>query len=144
MLTAEEICGLMPHAGDMCLIDRLIHWDEESIQCLAQSHLRVENPLRSKNRLSAIHSIEYGAQAVGLHGGLLARRHDKPPAAGFLVGVRSVRLYRQRLDDTDDPLIITARQLLADEHNLLYAFRLTLNDEPVTEGRAAIITHREM
>lgn len=132
----------MPHAGSMCLIEQLISWDEAHILCLARSHLAADNPLRSDNCLSAIHGVEYGAQAVGLHGGLLARRQGRQPAAGYLVGLRNVKIHRPRLDDTKYPLIITARQLLADEHNLLYAFRLTLNDEPVTEGRAAIITYR--
>jgi predicted hotdog family 3-hydroxylacyl-ACP dehydratase len=144
VLTADELCSLMPHAGRMCLIDQLSSWDEENILCLTRSHLADDNPLRRDNRLSAIHGVEYGAQAVGLHGGLLARRHGRRPAAGYLVGLRNVKIYRPRLDDTKQPLIISARQLLADEHNLLYAFRLTLNDELVTEGRAAIITHQEM
>jgi predicted hotdog family 3-hydroxylacyl-ACP dehydratase len=144
MLSAEEICGLMPHAGEMCLIERLLEWDDENIRCLALSHLSPRNPLRSNGRLSAIHGIEYGAQAVGLHGGLLARKRGESPAAGYLVSVRGVKIHQQRLDGTDQPLSISARQLLADDHNLLYAFRLTLNDRPVTEGRVAIITHREM
>ncbi|MEJ2591028.1 MAG: hypothetical protein P8178_06470 [Candidatus Thiodiazotropha sp.] len=144
MLTREEICDLMPHAGKMCLIDELMRWDEEQILCLAHSHLAADNPLRSDGLLSAVHGVEYGAQAVGLHGGLLARQQGRLPAAGYLVGLRNVRIRRRRLDDADGPLVISARQLLADDHNLLYAFRLTLNDEPVTEGRVAIITHREM
>ena len=143
MLSAESICRLMPHAGSMCLIEKLLQWDDESILCSTQSHLRNDNPLRKQDRLNAIHAAEYGAQAMALHGGLLAQRSGNTTTAGLLVSLRGVKLYRQRLDDTKAPLLIFARQLLADGGNLLYAFRLTLSDSPVAEGKAAVIAHKE-
>jgi predicted hotdog family 3-hydroxylacyl-ACP dehydratase len=139
MLKAGELCDLMPHDGTMCLIQELVEWDEEKIVCRTRSHLSPDNPLRTGQRLNAIHAIEYGAQAIGLHGGLLAKTNGTPPRSGLLVGLRQIRLHRKRLDDTDTSLIITAQRLLADPHNLLYAFALTLNQEPVAQGRAAII-----
>jgi predicted hotdog family 3-hydroxylacyl-ACP dehydratase len=140
MLKAGELCELMPHDGFMCLIQELLEWDEEQIVCRTRSHLSPDNPLRTGQWLSAIHAVEYGAQAIGLHGGLLAKTTGVPRRSGLLVGLRQVNLYRERLDDTDAALVITAHRLLADPHNLLYAFALTLNQEPVAQGRAAIIT----
>ena len=140
MLTPESICSLIPHAGSMCLIEKLLHWDDTCLLCSTNTHLRIDNPLRSQNRLSAIHGAEYGAQAMALHGGLLARHAGNTPVGGgLLVSLRSVKLHRQRLDDTEYPLLISARQLLADAGNLLYFFSLTLRDIPVAEGKAAVI-----
>ncbi|MEJ2456470.1 MAG: phosphotransferase [Candidatus Thiodiazotropha sp.] len=142
MITTEALCELMPHAGSMCLIQELVSWDKEQIVCRTRSHLSAQNPLRSGGRLNAIHAIEYGAQAIGLHGGLLAKQSGENPGSGLLVGLRQIRLHRTRLDDTTDPLLIHARRLLADSRNLLYAFAIHLNQEPVAEGRAAIITQQ--
>lgn len=144
MLTTQAICNLIPHEGTMCLIETLLHWDEEHLVCTTETHTHIENPLRYQNRLSVIHAAEYGAQAMALHGGLLAKQSGQPPVAGFLVSLRGVRLYRQRLDDTDFPLVITTRKLLADGGNLLYAFDLALNHIPVAEGSVAVMAHKEM
>jgi predicted hotdog family 3-hydroxylacyl-ACP dehydratase len=126
----------------MCLIQELVEWDQERIVCRSRSHLSEDNPLRSGNQLSAIHTIEYGAQAIGLHGRLIAGPDETGLRSGLLVGLRQVKLHRSRLDDTDQPLIITAQQLLADAQNLVYAFAVHLNRTPLAEGRAAIITQQ--
>ncbi len=142
MMTTDALCELMPHAGTMCLLQELVSWDAEQILCRTRSHLSEQNPLRCDGRLDAIHAIEYGAQAIGLHGGLLARESEGSPRPGLLVGLRQIKLHRRWLDDTGDPLSIHARVLLADSRNLLYAFAIHLNQEPVAEGRAAIITQQ--
>ena len=144
MLNAKQLCELMPHDGAMCLIDNLLHWDNEHLVCSTETHLRSDNPLRSRDRLSIIHAAEYGAQAMALHGGLLAQQSEQDPVAGFLVSLRGVKLHRERLDDTIFPLLITARKLMADSGNLLYAFDLTLNHIPVAEGSAAVMARREV
>ncbi len=143
MLTTEALYTLLPHDGRMCLIDELIEWDAQRILCRTRSHLAADNPLRSDQGLDAVHAIEYGAQAIGLHGGRLARAAGEPARGGVLVSVREVELHRERLDDTAAPLTIEAQRLLADDRNLLYAFALSLDHEPVASGRAAIITHGE-
>lgn len=140
MITAQALCELIPHAGPMCLIQELVSWDEERIVCRTRSHLSKDNPLRRDGRLNAIHAIEYGAQAIGLHGGLLARRHAEPARSGLLAGLRHIKLHRGRLDDSQASLLIRAHRLLADSQNLLYAFTVHLEQTPVAEGRAAIIT----
>jgi predicted hotdog family 3-hydroxylacyl-ACP dehydratase len=142
MLKPEALCELMPHDGSMCLIEELVEWDEQMIVCRTRSHLSPDNPLRTGQRLSAIHAVEYGAQAIGLHGGLLSKDSGATSRSGLLVGLRQIKLHRERLDDSDTSLVITAHCLLADAQNLLYAFALTLNQEPVAQGRAAIITQQ--
>ena len=59
-----EIRALIPHAGLMCLLDRVLQWDDESIVCVSQTHRDSNNPLRRDRRLSALHAVEYGAQAA--------------------------------------------------------------------------------
>src|SRR5437763_16790238 len=68
-----EIRRLIPHAGTMCLLDSVLGWDDESIVCTANTHRDESNQLRRDGRLSALHALEYGAQAAAFHGGLRAR-----------------------------------------------------------------------
>lgn len=143
MLSREEICALMPHDGKMCLIEKLLEWDDDQLVCSTESHMRTDNPLRSNHRLNAVHAAEYGAQAMALHGGLLARESGASPRAGFLVSLRGVKLHRERLDDTTHPMLIRATKLLADSGNLLYDFQLTINEIPIAEGNAAVMAQRE-
>ena len=63
---------LIPHAGSMCLLEQVVSWDQQGVVCSTQSHKSLANPLRSSDQLSAVHAVEYGAQAVAVHGGLLA------------------------------------------------------------------------
>ena len=78
-MNRDAICARLPHAGRMCLLERLAAWDSESIVCHATSHRDADNPLRSGGRLHAVTGVEYAAQAMVLHGSLLAAP-DAPTA----------------------------------------------------------------
>jgi predicted hotdog family 3-hydroxylacyl-ACP dehydratase len=57
----------------MCLLDEVGGWDDEAIHARSASHRAAGNPLRSDGQLRAVHLCEYGAQAMAVHGGLVAR-----------------------------------------------------------------------
>jgi len=71
-LSRERIERLLPHRGAMCLLDEVIEWAPRSIRCAASSHRDPGNPLRGPLGLSSMAGIEYGAQAMALHGALSA------------------------------------------------------------------------
>ena len=81
-INKSEIRKLIPHSGAMCLLDGVIQWDDESIVCVSNTHRDPSNPLRNNGQLSAVHALEYGAQAAAVHGGLRARSAGAtaPPA----------------------------------------------------------------
>ncbi|MCU7924279.1 MAG: 3-hydroxylacyl-ACP dehydratase [Candidatus Thiodiazotropha sp. (ex Dulcina madagascariensis)] len=139
----EALQRLLPHSGSMCLIDQVIRCDETSIECLSESHTKEDNPLREGDRLSAIHAAEYAAQAMALHGGLLAQRTGQRQPGGYLVSLRGVTLHASRLDTLGSTLVIQAKQLLADSGNMLYDFTVSTDKMPVAEGRAAVIVYTE-
>ncbi|MCG7982811.1 MAG: hypothetical protein JAY90_08675 [Candidatus Thiodiazotropha lotti] len=142
-LEGEELYNLLPHAGDMRLIDKVVDWDETRIQCQTSSHRNSNHPLRSNGQLSAVHAAEYGAQTMALHGGLLARQSGEQQPGGYLVSLRGVKLHIRYLHELDAPLQIQATQLLADSGNMLYDFVLKTESVLVAEGRAAVIVHSE-
>lgn len=140
MLSQEQIRELIPHSGTMCLLDGVIAWDETVIRCRSRSHRLPSNPLRRPDGLSAIHLIEYGAQAMAIHGGLLARTHGSSGRPGYLAAIRQVELYTRTLDDVDDDLTIEAERLLDDHSHFLYAFRASAGDRLLAVGRTTVIT----
>ena len=80
----------------MCLLDEMLHWDRERIACATDSHRVADNPLRSRSGLQAACAIEYAAQAMALHGALVAPA-GAGPQAGYLASVRGVKLAVARL-----------------------------------------------
>lgn len=148
IIKRDELAGLIPHAGTMCLHDAVIEWDKDSVLCATQSHLRPDNPLRKNNKLSAIHAIEYGAQAMAVHGGLLAREQGKVLVPGYLAAVRNVELNCDYLDNINYDLLSTATQLMVQGGNLIYTFRLYYvadgSEVSVATGRVTVIQMSEV
>ena len=72
MLDRAWIAAHIPHQGSMCLLDAVREWSGEAITCTASSHTDPANPLRADGRLGAANGIEYAAQAMAIHGALLA------------------------------------------------------------------------
>lgn len=138
MISKQELCQLLPHAGDMCLLDEVIAWDEEQILCRADNHRDVANPLRYEGRLPAWCAIEYAAQAMAVHGGLLGAKAKSKPKLGFLGSVRDVKLFVERLDDIDSALEIRAVKQLADASHSLYELHVSAAGRELMSGRAAV------
>lgn len=132
------IAARIPHHGSMCLLDAVSAWDADRITCVATSHRAADNPLRSGGRLGALTGIEYAAQAMAVHGALLAAA-DAPPAPGFLGSARGVDCRVSRLDDIDAELVVEAERLSADDRTLLYAFTLSAAGRTLLAGRASVV-----
>jgi len=138
-LDRAGIARRIPHSGTMCLLDRLEAWDAEAIRCSTASHRSPDNPLRTASGLMAPNLIEYAAQAMALHGGLLAPEGAEP-SAGFLASARNVRFAVDRFDDVDGALQVHARRLSGDTRQVLYEFAVkNAADTVLAEGRAVVV-----
>jgi len=138
-LDRAGIARRIPHSGSMCLLDRLAAWDAESIHCTTASHAHPDNPLRTASGLLSPNLIEYAAQAMALHGGLLAAEGSEP-SAGFLASARNVRLSVARIDDIAGELQVHAQRLTGDQSQVLYQFAVTdATGRPLAEGRAVVV-----
>ncbi len=139
MLTKADWQHLIPHRGAMCLLDVVVAWDECRIHASAISHYDPANPLRSDGVLRAVNLCEYGAQAMAIHGGLLAQRAGSMAAPGMLVSLREVKLSVARIDDLSGGLDIHAEKLLDGQTSWQYAFRIEHAGRLLAEGRAAVM-----
>ena len=132
----DAICARLPHAGRMCLLERLESWDGDSIICIATSHRDTDNPLRSGGHLHAVAGVEYAAQAMALHGNLLSAP-DTPPAMGYLASVRDLKLDLEDLGTVAEDLRVTARRLSGDANGFIYEFEIRAGARAVLSGRLA-------
>lgn len=136
----SDWAALIPHAGTMCLLDAVCSWDELRIHAISAGHARVDNPLRGERGLHAVHLVEYGAQAMAVHGGLLARARDGEDARpGRLVSLRDVQLFEEYVDRLDGHLDVHAECLYADDGGAQYGFRIEHRGRLLVSGRAAVI-----
>lgn len=140
MLPKTDWAHLIPHAGSMCLLDGVVAWDAQTIHAVTEGHARVDNPLRTAGGLHAVHLSEYGAQAMAVHGALLARANGaKAARPGRLVSLRDVQLFVETLDDCDGRLDVHAQCLQASEASAQYLFRVEHRGRLLASGRAAVI-----
>ena len=123
----------------MCLLDCVEAWDRERIRCRASSHRAADNPLRADGRLGAACGIEYAAQAMAVHGALLAPPDSSSAGAGYLVSVRGTRLRVPRLDDIAADLLVEASCITRSENNILYQFSVSAAGRLLLDGRAAVV-----
>lgn len=140
MLPKTDWAPLIPHAGSMCLLDAVLAWDEQTIHAISAGHARADNPLRGPQGLHAMHLAEYGAQAMAVHGGLLAHAKGAQAARpGRLVSLRDVNLFEEYVDRLDGQLDVHAECLYADDGGAQYAFRVEHRGRLLASGRAAVI-----
>ena len=104
----------------MGLIDQVDSWDANEISCSTRSHLSLKNPLIEKNCISVMHLIEYGAQAMAIHSGLLLGK----PLQGFLAAVRDVNFYIDDMHNVLGVLFIKAVFELKLNDNVVYTIKV--------------------
>jgi predicted hotdog family 3-hydroxylacyl-ACP dehydratase len=138
MAVDERIAGLIPHTGSMCLIERIEHWDDSGVRLATATHRDPKNPLAGPRGLRAIHLCEYGAQAMAVHGGLVARARGERPQPGLLVLLRDVALACDFVHDLEGELQVGARRLHAGASAWQYEFRVTHAGRILAQGRATV------
>ncbi len=138
-LNREWIEAHIPHHGRMCLLDEVLDWDAQRISCRIGGHRAEDHPLRAHGRLGIVCGIEFAAQAMAVHGALVADGSKAKPKAGFLASVRDARLHVLRLDDVQTDLICDAVRIAGDQGTALYEFELRTAVMCLMSGRATVV-----
>ena len=138
LMDRDAIAAMLPHAGAMCLLDGLLAWDRGSISCVSRRYLARDSPLRrADGTLGIAAGIELAAQAMALHGGLIAA--GGKPTHGVLASVRDVRFAAAKLDAAAGEVAVDAELLAGDAGGASYRFALTRNGLVLLSGRATVI-----
>jgi predicted hotdog family 3-hydroxylacyl-ACP dehydratase len=133
----EDIMRMIPHAGEMCLLDEILDWDADFLRCRSGCAGRAENPLRRLDgSLGMACGIEIAGQAMAAHGWLTGDA-DKPPLAGMLVSVRDVELAGGLLNAA--ALMIEVERLMGDTNGASYRFSVSGDSGKLLGGRATVL-----
>ena len=134
MLQADEIRDLLPHAGSMCLIEHVVAHDDAHIACTSSSHRADDNPLHAGDGLAAVHAIEYGAQAMALHGRLCG----KTGSVCAVVAAREVEFHVDWLNQIVQPLRIAATVVAESGIAATYQFSVKAANRLLVSGRLTV------
>lgn len=128
----------VPHAGAMCLLDGVLHWDRQHIVCRAAAPT-AHHPLARGGRVASVIAPEYAAQATAVHGALLdaQARHR----AGVLAKLSQVDLLRADIPQDAGPLRVQAELLSREISGCLYAFEVSTTDQAIACGRLIVAFH---
>jgi len=137
MLGRADIAARIPHAGRMCLLERVLDWDARGIRCAAGNHRDADHPLRERGGLPVWAGIEYAAQAAALHGALLL--DDGRPRAGVLGKLRNVQPGCEWLDRVTSELVFGANLLHRDPSGGIYAFEARGDGALLLQGQFTLL-----
>lgn len=100
---------LLPHSGKMMLLERVLAFDESSMT--AEVIVRDDGLFGSTDAVPAWLGMEYMAQTIAAHCGMLCRLAGKPLLPGLLLGTRR---YHCNVDSiaAGTELIVTVNQLV--------------------------------
>jgi predicted hotdog family 3-hydroxylacyl-ACP dehydratase len=125
-----DIRSLIPHAGPMVLLDRVISVDEDSLW--AEVGIRSDTLFCGPDGVGAWVGIEYMAQAIGAWAGYNAWLRGEPVKLGFLLGTRRYECSRP-IFVLGSVLRVHVQRLFQNE-NGLGSFECSIDNE---EGRVA-------
>ena len=127
---------MVPHRGDMLLIDRVLHADHESVAVEAQ--VRGEGLFVQESGLPGWVGIEYMAQAIAAWAGARAQRRGEPVRRGFLLGSRRYETHRDTFP-VGSTLRIDARCELIGENGLgLFDCRIHIDGALAAQARVSV------
>ncbi|WP_122664170.1 hotdog family protein [Pseudomonas viridiflava] len=123
-MIAWPLAELLPHAGDMILIDEVLSFDEEQI------HTRLTvtpgGLLNDANgNMPAWVGIELMAQSVAAYAGCQARLQEQPVVLGFLLGSRKFECNVDHFPAGSELTIHALRSLQDDSGMGVFECRLT-------------------
>lgn len=133
-MNQEDIAKLIPHTGNMCLLEKIINWNETTLKAQTYTHLKLDNPLRTNDKLKSIHGIEYAAQAMAVHGALL----DKKCQNGYIGSIRNVVVNEAYLPTRKSPLDIHVQALMRSKQGFIYNFSLQCTNQLIISGKITI------
>ncbi len=139
LIDRRQIGILIPHAGNMCLLDAVLRWDSVSVRCLSRCHRREDNPMRRpQGTLGAACGIEMAAQAMALHG-RLTEGGCGSPRHGYLASLRDLHLRTPYLDGISGDLIIDVERVMGDANGATYRFMVASDGVELLSGRATVL-----
>lgn len=112
MMLDVNVADLLPHDGKMVLLDRVLEYDQETLT--AEVVVRNDGLFGDGKTVPAWLGIEYMAQTVAAHGGMMSHLAGRPVNLGFLLGTRR---YLSNISEfvVGTRLTVKVRRLMEDQ-----------------------------
>lgn len=133
---AHTITDIVPHAGRMCLLDKAIDGDAESLNC--EVTIKEDGLFFANGGVDGWVGIEYMAQAVAAWAGWRARLLGEEPKIGFLLGSRRYECSRPKFVLGDNLQVGVHRQFQADNGIGQFDCRIDLNGKTVAQATLTV------
>jgi predicted hotdog family 3-hydroxylacyl-ACP dehydratase len=119
------MADVLPHRAPMVLLDRIVAHDEGRTVCAVDITAATAFLTDAKD-VPAWVGLEYMAQCVAAHAGLLARIRGEPVKLGLLIGARRVEFHVGAFE-IGRTVIVTGAHVWGDRQ--LASFACSLSDE---------------
>jgi predicted hotdog family 3-hydroxylacyl-ACP dehydratase len=133
-----DLRALVPHAGPMVLLDRVISADEERL--CAEVSIRSDSLFCTADGVGAWIGLEYMAQAVAAYAGYVAYLRGESVKIGFLLGTRRF--------DCDRPFFSVGTRLqvrvkrIFQSENGMGSFECCIDDGAAEIARATLTVYQ--
>ena len=135
MLGRDGIAALIPHQGSMCLLERVVEWDDQHVVLETASHRSPQTPCALTAGCERSICASTARRPWPCMAGCARQVSGVQPKPGMLVSLRSVQFGRDYIEDLPGDLRVEAVCLQADAASLQYRFRVTHAEEMLAEGR---------
>lgn len=132
----HSIADIVPHAGKMCLLDKAIDGDAESLNC--EVTIRQDGLFFANGGVDGWVGIEYMAQAVAAWAGWRARLQGEEPKMGFLLGSRRYECARPRFALGENLQVRVHRQFQADNGIGQFDCCIGINGQAVAQATLTV------
>jgi predicted hotdog family 3-hydroxylacyl-ACP dehydratase len=119
------IAEIVPHTGNMILLERVLEHAGDATVCAVAIDAQTLF-VQGDGAVGSWVGIEYMAQCVAAHAGLLARAMGKEPRVGYLVSSRRLRFHAPRFVPGQE-LRISAAQLWGGQQGMV-SFQCKVED----------------
>jgi predicted hotdog family 3-hydroxylacyl-ACP dehydratase len=139
--TRADIEKCIPHAGAMCLLEKVLHCDDYVIRCETATHRDPANPLRNAQGLPVSAALEYAAQAAAVHGNLLQTLSLSPATTvrgGYLAVLSNVQWQEYWLHRINNPLCVDVRRESESDGGIDCSFSIHANGKTIVTGSMVV------
>lgn len=136
-----DLSSLLPHGKPLSLIEEVLKWNEDSIVAKTMSHTYSDNPLLNNGLLHPMHSLEYAAQVMAIHSGLL--NENKKARTMLIGGLRKLSFSSTPLNKYLEPLTIMAKTQIHSSSGAIYQFSIMCSESQISQGRIILVRQQQ-
>ena len=126
-MTDFKVEDLVPHSGTMSLLDRIIGYDDDSLE--AEVTITKDTLFADEKGVPAAVGLEYLAQAIAAYSGVQERTKGGEPKLGFLLGTRKYQCSNDYFELGQTLNIKVKCEMQAD--NGLHVFQCSLSGDNI-------------